>query len=152
MSKPRGGPPDLPPQPEGKPPARPVPQPWPGEERLRRLAAWAAQALGGRLRQITPPGATPNFWTCQLDLPAGRVLLLVTEEGAWALAGSAAPGALEFTWHEGLATFLAAQGVNLLTPAQLAGPVDPGWPGCAAADLHYWRPTQLGQALFHWWD
>ncbi|MGW5137568.1 hypothetical protein ACWEPH_00655 [Nocardia beijingensis] len=44
-------------------------------------------------------------------------------------------------------------GFAVLTAADLDGPFDAAaWPGIDRADIDYWKPETLGEALFNYWD
>lgn len=43
--------------------------------------------------------------------------------------------------------------LRVLTAAELSGPFEPEeWPHVFAVDVAYWRPANLGEALFDYWD
>jgi hypothetical protein len=102
---------------------------------------------------------TPNFHSAQIR-HEGKPLYLVASacnsfgQHHWALCGvlEHARCHLEFAGNDEIAKRLRTQcGIRLLTPAELNHHVV-SHPEVGDADMRYWRPKTLGDALFNWWD
>ncbi len=67
--------------------------------------------------------------------------------------GANGSGSLGFLDIPELVAVLAEQpGFVALTAADLDGPFDAAaWPGIDRADIDYWKPKTLGEALFDYW-
>ncbi|WP_067478630.1 hypothetical protein [Nocardia amamiensis] len=132
---------------------------------FRQVCYEAARATGGRLIEFrSADEVTPNFHQGVIGYEDDRVaviwrrdsaLLAVAEPRALdASEGVRESGPLTFVAAPALATALRRQpGFQVLTTAELDGPFDAAaWPGLDPADIKYWKPATLGEALFNYWD
>ncbi|QVQ52686.1 hypothetical protein J4H86_02310 [Spiractinospora alimapuensis] len=132
---------------------------------FRRACHTAARRTGGRVDEFRLSlGVTPNFHqgviayrestvavVCRRDSPT----LAVAEPRPIDLAGGVREsGPLAFLETPTLATVLAEMpGFRVLLPSELKGPFDAtAWPDIDPQDVTYWRPRDLGEALFNYWD
>ena len=132
---------------------------------FRRVCHETARRTRGRIVEFRiADGVTPNFHQCVLDHGGHRVSIVCTRERSEPVVAVAEPRVIDATAvDEGPLTFVEAPELvavlaeftafRVLTPAELAGPFDARtWPGCHPADLRYWRPGDLGEVLFNYWD
>ncbi len=129
---------------------------------FRRICSDAARRTGGDLREFRiATGVTPSFHQAVIGYADRAVAVAGLRE--LPLLAIAAPrvidpdrdaGPLTFVDHPGLAAALAeAPGWTVLTTARLDGPFHAAeWPGVSTADIRYWQPGSLGEALFNYWD
>ena len=85
---------------------------------------------------------------------AHRCWLLRSHVGDWAFveAIDAALAPLQFTDCLPVSAAMTRLfGITPMTRAELAV-VFAGRPGVSDADVRYWKPPSLGDALFNWWD
>ncbi len=122
-------------------------------EDFARVVNAVASRVGGRVGALHRPGVTPNFAAAEMRLPQETVYLLRSAQGHWACAASFDPSVprLRFVTCHVLAKALGALDVHLLSPQELQAPFR-RLPGMSEADIRYWRPTTMGDGLFHWWD
>jgi hypothetical protein len=125
----------------------------------------AARRTGGEVIEFRiADNVTPNFHQGLIAYRDHKVAVVCTRDSA-ALA-VAEPriidfvdkvresGPLRFVDAPELVAVLAElPGFQVLTPAELNGPFDAAaWPGVPSDDIKYWRPGNLGEALFNYWD
>jgi hypothetical protein len=130
---------------------------------FRRICYEAARRTGGRLIEfhIARPLIT-GFYQGVIGYRDHRVA--VVWNPAQALLAVAEPrvvgfdaiesGPLTFIDAPELLAVLAEQpGFRVLTTSDLNAPFDAAaWPGIGAADIKYWKPATVGEALFNYWD
>lgn len=107
--------------------------------------------------------ATPNFHQAIIghgdravaivaarDVPVAALARPRSIDGA----GGSPSGPLEFVDEPDLRAALLGQTTwRVLARADLDQPFDPGdWPHLDAADVGYWQPATVGEALFNYWD
>jgi hypothetical protein len=52
-----------------------------------------------------------------------------------------------------IAALAETPGFQVLTPADLNAPLHaPNWPNLYPSDIKYWKPENLGEAIFNYWD
>lgn len=132
---------------------------------FRRTCYVGARSTGATLLEFRlSSGAMPGFDQCLLDW-RGRTVAVVRTVAAAVLA-IAEPRVIDFALGHGewgpltfvdvpeLVAALAEQSeFQVLTPAELDGPFDhAAWPHVTAYDVKYWKPANLGEALFNYWD
>lgn len=128
---------------------------------FRRACYEAARRTGGRIVEFRlADGVTPNFHQGVLDHDGRHRSIVCTTDRPEPVVAVAKPRA---TGEMGRLTFVEAPELvavlaefpefRVLTPAELAAPFDARtWPGYHPADLKYWAPADLGDALFNYWD
>ena len=131
---------------------------------FRRLCYRAADRTGGEVAGFRmADGVTPNFHqgfiayrerTVAVVCRREAAVLAVAEPRVAGDDGVEDAGPLTFVDAPGLATVLAElSGCRVLTSAELNGPLAAeAWSSVDAADVAYWRPGTLGEALFNDWD
>lgn len=109
-------------------------------------------------------GVTPNFHQGVIAYGDYRVAVVTLRDSAvLAVAeprtidftnGVKESGPLAFLEHTELVSVLAElPGFTMLTTADLNSPFDSAaWPDIDRADIDYWKPATLGEALFNYWD
>ncbi|WP_328606678.1 hypothetical protein OG943_43400 [Amycolatopsis sp. NBC_00345] len=132
---------------------------------FRRACYVVARSTGATVLEFRlSSGTMPGFDQCLVDWRGRAVAVVRTVEAA--VLAIAEPRAIDFAdghMEWGPLTFvdvpelvvaLAEQSeFQVLTPAELDGPFDPAaWPHVLASDVKYWRPGNLGEALFNYWD
>ena len=122
---------------------------------FKDIAYSVAQAVDARVVQICGASTTPNFHVAELSFPAAEsVFLLCSRASDWALSSSFSPQdcALAFIDHEAIAdTLRRISSAVLLSVCVLCGPATER-ADFSDKDLEYWRPRNLGEQLFNWWD
>jgi hypothetical protein len=131
---------------------------------FRRLCHQAAVGTGGEVAGFRfAEGVTPNFHqgfiayrerTVAVVCGRETAVLAVAEPRVNGSDGVEDAGPLTFVDDPGLGAALAGlSGRRVLTAVELNGRFDETeWPGISAADIAYWRPATLGEALFNYWD
>lgn len=132
---------------------------------LRRACYAAARRTGGTVVEFRlASGVTPNFHQglivyceCTVAVACRRdsATLAVAEPRIIDSAGGGRDsGPLTFVDAPALVAALAElPGFQVLTPSELRGPFDAtAWPDVESDDITYWRPRNLGEALFNYWD
>jgi hypothetical protein len=132
---------------------------------FRRACYGVTQVAGGTVLEFRLSGGTmPGFDQCLIDWRGRTVAVVRTVEAdVLALAeprqiefidGVREWGPLTFVDEPELTAVLAEQPeFQVLTPGELEGPFDPGaWPHVNAYDVKHWKPANLGEALFNYWD
>lgn len=121
-----------------------------------RILHTVLRETGGSLVNLQAPDVTPNFLVATLRYGRATCYLLQSVDGYWACASTWIPDRMQlvFADHSRLARALCHQRINLLSKAVLDGPLQnaAAYPHLSAADLKYWKPKTLGEALFNWWD
>lgn len=87
--------------------------------------------------------------------PRDSAVLTVAEPRVIDFAdGAREAGPLTFVDAPELMAVLAEQpGLEVLAAVDLNGPFDAAaWPDIDPADIKYWKPATLGEALFNYWD
>ena len=121
---------------------------------FRQVVIPAVRDAGGRVGAIIEPGVTPNFIAAQIDVGARQCWILRSHAGDWAFVEAIEPALspLRFTEFPPVADAMARlSGVVPLTRAELVMAFS-GRPGVSDADVRYWKPQTVGDALFNWWD
>lgn len=106
---------------------------------------------------------SPNFHQGLITYPGRHVTVVALRDSAvLAIAesrvtesdGVIESGPLTFVEAPDLVTALSEQvGFEILTAAELARPFDAAaWPELDEADIRYWKPETVGDALFNYWD
>lgn len=132
---------------------------------FRRVCYDAARRTGGSVIEFRlAAGVAPNFHQGVIAYGDRRVAVVMLRDSAvLAVAeprviefgdGVNESGPLGFLDIPELVAVLAEQpGFVVLTAADLDGPFDAAaWPGIDRADIGYWKPETLGEALFNYWD
>lgn len=136
------------------------------ELRAFRQACYdAARRTGGSVIEFRlADGVTPNFHQGVIAYRDHHVaVVLLRDMAVLAVAeprvvdfadGARESGPLIFVDSHGLVEVLAEQpGFEVLTPADLNGPFDAATLlDLDLADIKYWKPATLGEALFNYWD
>ncbi|MEU8074905.1 hypothetical protein AB0B31_05600 [Catellatospora citrea] len=133
------------------------------EKDLQALAAvchHAARRTGGKVTELVPLGATPNFHTATITYPEDSIAVLRHGLLSWlALAKPARPGQAPRDWLDrtDLADAIGeVSDLRILTRAELSQPLTTAdLAGLGAAEIKqiaYWRPTTTGDLLFNLWD
>ncbi|HEY2695256.1 MAG TPA: hypothetical protein VGJ45_07300 [Pseudonocardiaceae bacterium] len=117
----------------------------------------AARRTGGSVSEFRfADGVTPSFDQAVLDYGDRTVAIIRAHDSAsYAIAVPRTDkhdsGPLTFLDEPALVAALT--GARVLTKAELDSPFDPSrWPDVSTADVRYWKPTTLGEALFSYWD
>lgn len=108
-------------------------------------------------------GRTPNFHQGVITYRGRHVAVVALRDSAvLAIAeprgtesdGVIESGPLTFVEAPDLVTALSEQaGFGILTAAELTRPFDAAaWPELEEADIRYWKPETVGDALFNYWD
>ncbi|MFI6296612.1 hypothetical protein ACIBEJ_33830 [Nonomuraea sp. NPDC050790] len=132
---------------------------------FKRACITSARLTEGRLIEFRlADDVTPNFHqglvayhdhTVAVVCPRDLAVLAVSKPRTIAFVdGARESGPLIFVDVPALAAALAEQpGFEVLAASELNGPLDAAsWPGVSAADITYWGPVTLGEALFNYWD
>jgi hypothetical protein len=132
---------------------------------FRRACYEVARRTGGRVTEFRlAEGVTPNFHqgviayhdhTVAVVCVRDSTLLAVAEPRIIDFADDAREsGPLTFVDAPALVAVLAElPGFQVLVPTELDGPFDSAvWTKVQASDIKYWRPGNLGEALFNYWD
>lgn len=132
---------------------------------FRRACHAAARDTGGTVAGFRlAEGVAPNFHQGLIAYRNRTVAVVCTRDTA--VLAVAEPRAIEFTSHvreSGPLTFVDAPelaavlatmpGFQVLALSELSSPFDAAaWPGVLPRDVKYWRPRNLGEALFNYWD
>ncbi|MBB5805933.1 hypothetical protein F4560_005701 [Saccharothrix ecbatanensis] len=132
---------------------------------FRRVCHAVALSSGGRVVEFRIADCvTPNFHQAIIAYRDRVVAVVCTRHSA--LMAVAEPRAVDFAngWRDsGPLTFVDAPRLmalladmsrfRLLTPDELNGEFDAeDWPEILAYDIKYWRPANLGEALFNHFD
>ena len=121
---------------------------------FKRIVYGLAQATGRTVGPLHQAGVTPTFHAAALTQYGNTVFILCSVHGDWACSSFFDPAEcrLEFREDRELSAWLLQyHGVQLLGPSQLNGPFSDRH-YLSAADVKYWCPATLGEALFNWWD
>ncbi|MFC9970044.1 hypothetical protein ACFVH6_03980 [Spirillospora sp. NPDC127200] len=129
---------------------------------FRKACYTAARRTSGRVAEFRlADDVTPNFHqgliayrdrtvavVCLRDL----AVLAIAEPRA--IGGVRESGPLTFVDAPALANVLAElPGFRTLSLPDLNGPFQAAnWPHVSVDDIKYWRPDNLGEALFNYWD
>lgn len=130
---------------------------------FRTVCHAVARQTGGSLVEFPAgDGVTPSFHQGVIAyrdrtvaVVGDRVLPLFAVAEPRVRHGTNMPaGPLTFLDVPDLTAALAAiPGLRVLTKADLAAGFTPAdWPHVTAADVRYWRPATVGEALFNYWD
>jgi hypothetical protein len=132
---------------------------------FRRACYEAARRTGGTVTEFRlAADVTPNFHqgvivyrdhTVAVVCARNSALLAVAEPRINDVVdGVGDSGPLTFVDTPSLVAVLAEQpGFRVLTATELNGTFDAAaWPEVLASDIKYWRPGNLGEALFNYWD
>ncbi|GAB3451325.1 hypothetical protein GCM10027570_27740 [Streptomonospora sediminis] len=132
---------------------------------LRHACYTAARRTGGEVVEFRLAGdVTPNFHQGIVAYREHKVAVACTRDSA--ILAVAEPRTIEFVdgaRESGPLTFVHAPaltavlaelpGFQVLASSELNGPFDfAAWPDVAPDDIKYWRPGNLGEALFNHWD
>ncbi|MFK0249358.1 hypothetical protein ACIQUM_32065 [Amycolatopsis azurea] len=133
------------------------------QKEFRRACYEAARRTDGQVKEFRYSGYSPNFDQAHIVYRHRTVAVLSTRDWSvgttWqGLAIAATPvdyGSLTFVDEPGLLAVLKEllPACRFFTRAELLGPLDlAAWPWVDEDDVRYWRPDNLGQALFNFWD
>jgi hypothetical protein len=132
---------------------------------FRRTCYEVARRTGGRVIEFRlADGVTPNFHQGVIAYRDHTLAVVCVRDSA--LLAVAEPRIIEFVdgvMEAGPLTFVDApqlvavmaelQGFQVLIPTELNCPFDAAvWSEVPASDIKYWRPGNLGEALFNYWD
>ncbi|MBE1499659.1 hypothetical protein H4696_006759 [Amycolatopsis lexingtonensis] len=125
----------------------------------------AARRVGGEVVEFRlADDVTPNFHQALITYRDRTVAVVCTRDSA--ILAVAEPRTIQFVddvRDSGPLTFVDVPalmavlaelpGFEVLPPSELNGPFDPAdWPDVRSDDMKYWRPGNLGEALFNYWD
>ncbi|WP_063049040.1 hypothetical protein [Nocardia arthritidis] len=132
---------------------------------FRQACYEAARRTGGTVIEFrVGEGVTPNFHQGVITYRDRHVAVVALRDSAvLAVAepraidfdeGAIEAGPLTFVEAPDLVTALSEQaGFEILTAAELARPFDAAaWPELDRADIRFWKPETVGDALFNYWD
>ncbi|MEU6559421.1 hypothetical protein [Nocardia nova] len=132
---------------------------------FRRACYEAARRTGGTVIEFRlAEGGTPNFHQGVIAYRDRHVAVVALRDSAvLAVAeprvidfddGAIEAGPLIFVQAPELTTALSEQaGFEILTATELTRPFDAAaWPQLDRADIRYWKPETVGDALFNYWD
>lgn len=131
---------------------------------FRRTCYAAAHWIGARVVEFRLSlSVTPNFHQCLIVKEDDTVAVACLRDAP--ILAVAEPRVIEGDrggdWSP--LTFLEAPelvdaltqlpGFQVLTATALSGPLDrKAWPRVHRSDIRYWKPRNLGEALFNFWD
>jgi hypothetical protein len=113
-----------------------------------------ARQIGARVVAVHLPAVTPNFLVGELQNVTAHFYVICSDADNWAFSRFFEPNIcrLEFTDIPEAADVLRRMFSKYpLSRSDLEVPFQ-GWPGLSEADINYWKPSTLGEALFNWWD
>lgn len=113
-----------------------------------------ARQIGARVVAVHLPAVTPNFMAAEVQSATTHFYVIRSDADNWAFSRFFEPNTcrLEFVDVPTAAGVLQKMlGKHPLPAANLAAPFE-GWPDLSEADIKYWKPSTLGEALFNWWD
>ncbi|WP_250005331.1 hypothetical protein [Actinoplanes sp. M2I2] len=129
---------------------------------FRRACYEVARRTGGEVIEFRlGDGVTPNFSQGVIGYRDRSVAVVLTRDtGVAALAvprevtgPDQESGPLTFVDDPHLLGALAGAGLTVLTAAELDAPFQAAqWPAVSPADVKYWQPYSVGEALFNYWD
>ncbi|MER7858327.1 hypothetical protein ABTX61_04435 [Amycolatopsis japonica] len=133
------------------------------QKEFRRACYEAARRTAGAVKEFQHSYYAPNFDQCHIAYPHRTVAVLWTRDwgrnATWHGLGIAATpvefGSLTFVDEPGLLAVLKEllPACRVFARAELEGPLDQAeWPWVDEDDVRYWRPDNLGEALFNYWD
>lgn len=121
---------------------------------FKRIAYEVAHHINAKVTGIFEPNVTPNFIAAELDLGDRHTYLLCSQANDWALSREVQLGYCRLAFKDvpAIAEVLERDfGIRVQSKARLQGPfVKAEW--MSDADIRYWKPKTLGEALFNWWD
>ncbi|TQV73900.1 hypothetical protein FLL45_13630 [Aliikangiella marina] len=110
--------------------------------------------LGSSPGQVIEPNVTPNFWACKLEHQLFNVFIICSENNEWALLDSYDPTKCELNFidNEMISKALSSRfGIVLNLKKKLESDFI-ALPSMSENDIKYWRPKNLGEGIFNWWD
>jgi hypothetical protein len=113
-----------------------------------------ARQIGAKVVAVHLPTVTPNFMTAEFQSMTTRFYVICSDDDNWAFSRFFEPNIcrLEFTDVPDAADVLRGMfGKIPMSKSDLDAPFR-GRPGLSEADVQYWKPSTLGEALFNWWD
>ncbi|WP_067568222.1 hypothetical protein [Nocardia acidivorans] len=132
---------------------------------FRQACHAVARSAGGSVIEFRlATGVTPNFHQGVITYGDRHVAVVLSRDTAMlAVSEPRTPTSPDEVHESGPLTFVDApelvaalaehSGFSVLTAADLDGPFDAGaWPEIDRADINYWKPRTLGEALFNYWD
>ncbi|WP_236725499.1 hypothetical protein [Amycolatopsis orientalis] len=133
------------------------------QKNFRRACYEAARRTDGHVTEFRSSNYSPNFDQGYLAYRHRTVAVLWTRDwsanATWHGIGIASTpvefGSLRFVDEPGLLAVLKEllPVCRIFTCAELHGPLDlAAWPWVDEDDVRYWRPENLGEALFNFWD
>lgn len=132
---------------------------------FRRACYVAARRTGGNVVEFRlADGVTPNFHQGLIAYQDHTIALVCTRDSA--ILAVAEPRTIDCADHgitSGPLTFVDAPGLvavltelpgfHVLSQSELNHPFDAAaWPAVLPSNVRYWRPRNLGEALFNYWD
>lgn len=100
------------------------------------------------------PDITPNFYAVRMTTRDTEFFVLCNHAGQWAYSSTFEPMRCNLSFIDQPAFSATLQhlfGITPLTTAELMADFYLQ-PDLSMADVQYWKPRTIGDALFHWWD
>lgn len=113
-----------------------------------------ALAVNGKIVSIHTPSVTPNFFAAELSFNGTTLFVLCSTNELWAFSEKLNPSECELTFVDSQilsATLSNLFGFTPLTTVELNSPYKK-LADISDADILYWKPKSLGEAIFNWWD
>lgn len=100
------------------------------------------------------PDITPNFYAVRITDRDTEFFVLCNHADQWAYSRTFEPMRCTLSFIDQPAFSVALQNLFDITPLTTAELMADFClqPDLSMADVQYWKPRTMGDALFHWWD
>jgi len=113
-----------------------------------------ALAVNGRMISIHTPSITRNFFAAELSFNGTTLFVLCSTNELWAFSEKMNPSECELAFVDSQILSAALSNLFGFTPLstdELNSPFKKR-ADVSDADIKYWKPKSLGDAVFNWWD